>query len=211
MMRALRYDRWGPADVLHIAEVAELSPRPGEVKVRVHAVGLNPLDWKIRAGHVRWVPAFRRPPRGVGTDFAGEIAGVGGGATARHVGERVFGSLLPFARDGALAEYVVVAAERLVPIPDNVSYEQAASLPVAGGTALQALADAARLSAGQRVLVTGAAGGVGVTVGVSITCSSGCGVRMLLVVGDNCDAGFNPDTTQSSAIHLVLPAASGAG
>ena len=160
-MRALRFDRYGPADVLHVAEIPEPSPGAGEVKVRVQAVSLNPLDWKLRAGHVRLVPLFLSPPRGVGTDFAGEIVGVGGGATARHVGERVFGMLVPFARQGALAEYVIVAADAIVPVPDGVSFDAACTLPVAGGTALQALADVARIAAGQRVLIIGAAGGVG--------------------------------------------------
>jgi NADPH:quinone reductase-like Zn-dependent oxidoreductase len=160
-MRALRFDRYGPPDVLHVVDIADPSPRSGEAKLRVRAASLNPLDWKLRAGHLRLIPAFRRPPRGIGNDFAGEIVGVGGGATSRFVGERVFGSLSPFGRDGALAEYIVVSAERIVPIPDGIDYDHAAALPIAGGTALQALADEARLAAGQRVLITGAAGGVG--------------------------------------------------
>jgi len=160
-MRALRFDRYGAADVLHVEDIPEPSPGPGEVKVRVHAVSLNPLDWKIRAGHLRFVPVLRGPPRGLGTDFAGEIVGVGGGAMSRHVGERVFGSLMPFARQGALSEHVVVSADRVVPIPGNLSFDDVSTLPVAGGTALQALVDVARLAAGQRVLITGAAGGVG--------------------------------------------------
>ena len=97
-MRVLRYDRYGPPDVLYLAEIAEPSPAAGEAKVRVRAASLNPIDWKIRSGHVRFVPLFRAPPRGLGVDFAGEIVGVGGGATTRFVGERVFGSVLPFAR-----------------------------------------------------------------------------------------------------------------
>ena len=162
-MRALRYDRYGPPDVLRVVEIADPSPGAGEAKVRVRAASLNPLDWKIRAGHMRLVPIFQRPPRGVGSDFAGEIVGVGVGAaaTSRRVGERVFGSLLPFARDGSLAEYVVVAVDRLVPMPDGIDYDHAAALPIAGGTALQALADEATLAAGESVLITGAAGGVG--------------------------------------------------
>jgi NADPH:quinone reductase-like Zn-dependent oxidoreductase len=110
-VRALRYERYGPPDVLHVTDIAEPSPRAGEVKVRVHAVSLNPLDWKNRAGHMRWVPGFSLPPRTLGSDFAGEIVGVGGGAISHYVGERVFGSLLPFGRDGALAEYVVAGAD----------------------------------------------------------------------------------------------------
>jgi len=160
-MRALRYDRYGPPDVLHVAEVPEPTPRAGEVKVRVRAASLNPLDWKSRAGHLRWVPIFRGPPRGLGCDFAGEIVGSGGGAISRYVGERVFGSVSPFVRDGAFAECVVIGADRVVPIPDHLDFDQAAALPVAAGTALQGLVDEARLAAGQRVIITGAAGGVG--------------------------------------------------
>jgi NADPH:quinone reductase-like Zn-dependent oxidoreductase len=108
------------------------------VLVKVHAASLNPLDWKIRAGHVRLVPLFARPPRTLGTDLAGEIVGVGGGPGPRHRGERVFGSLSPFGRDGSCAEYAVIGTDRIVEIPPGVDYESAATLPVAGGTALQA-------------------------------------------------------------------------
>ena len=131
------------------------------MKVRVHAASLNPLDWKIRAGHLRWLPVFRRPPRTLGCDFAGEIVGVGAGARSHYVGERVFGSLLPFGRDGALAEYLVAGVDRLATMPDDLGFDQAAALPIAAGTALQAVVDEARLGAGQRILITGAAGGVG--------------------------------------------------
>ena len=160
-MRTLRYDRYGPPEVLRVVETAEPVPQAGEVKLRVHAASLNPLDWKIRAGHVRWLPVFRRPPRIPGCDFAGEIVGVGGGATGHYVGERVFGSLLPFGRAGTLAEFIVAGIDRLATIPGEVSYEQAAALPIAAGTALQGVVDEGRLGAGQRILITGAAGGVG--------------------------------------------------
>ncbi len=160
-MRALRFERYGTPDVLRVEDVSEPLPRPGEAKVRVHAVSLNPLDWKVRAGDLRFIPLFRGPPRGLGCDFAGEIVGIGGGATERHVGERVLGSLLPFARDGALADFILVAYDRLLPIPDGIDDSVAAALPIAGGTALQALIDEAGVVAGQRVLINGAAGGVG--------------------------------------------------
>ena len=160
-MRALRFERYGSSDVLRVEDVAEPLPRPGEAKVRVHAVSLNPIDWKLRAGDFRMIPLLRGPPRGLGCDFAGEIVGIGGGATDRHVGERVFGSLLPFAREGALAEYVAVAYDRLLPLPQAIDDTVAAALPVSAGTALQGLIDEAGVVAGQRVLVNGAAGGVG--------------------------------------------------
>src|SRR6516162_1405880 len=136
-MRALRFDRYGSSDLLRVEEVSEPVPRAGQAKVRVRAAGLNPIDWKIRAGDLRLVPLFKGPPRGLGCDFAGEVVAGGGGATERHVGERVFGSLAPFAREGALAEFLVVAYDRILPIPDGVDEAVAAALPVAGGTALQ--------------------------------------------------------------------------
>ena len=160
-MRALRFERYGTADVLRVEDLSEPLSRPGEAKVRVQAVSLNPLDWKVRAGDLRFIPLFRGPPRGLGCDFSGEIVGIGGGATERHVGERVLGSLLPFARDGALADFILVAYDRLLPIPEGIDDTVAAALPIAGGTALQALVDEAGVVAGQRVLINGAAGGVG--------------------------------------------------
>lgn len=160
-MRAVRYLRYGPPDVLEVADVPDPVPRAGELLVRVHAASLNPVDWKIRAGHLRFVPLFASPPRVVGIDFAGEIVGVGGGPGPHHVGERVFGALSPFRRGGSCAERIVVDARRATTIPAEVSDEAAATLPIAGGAALEALEYDAMLQAGQRVLVTGAAGGVG--------------------------------------------------
>ena len=90
-MRALRFDRYGPPEVLQVGEMPEPTPQVGQAKVRVHAVGLNPLDWKVRAGHLRYIPISQGPPRGLGCDFAGEIVAIGGGATERHLGERAFG------------------------------------------------------------------------------------------------------------------------
>ena len=129
--------------------------------MRVHAASLNPLDWKIRAGHLRWLPMFRRPPRTLGCDFAGEIVGVGAGARSHYVGERVFGSLLPFGRDGALAEYIVARRGSAGDDAGRPRLRSGRRTAGRGGTALQALVDEARLGAGQRILITGAAGGVG--------------------------------------------------
>ncbi len=160
-MRAVRYDRYGPPEVLRVDEIPEPVPGAGEVKVRVRAASLNPIDWKIRAGGMRWMPMFRGPPRGTGCDLAGEIVGVGRGVAPRHVGERVFGALSPLVRDGSCAEYAVVPAASVAAIPDGIDFATAAALPIAGGTALQAIIDEARLGAGQRALIVGAAGGVG--------------------------------------------------
>jgi len=160
-MRALRYRRYGSPDVLRIEELPEPASGAGRAKIRVRAVGLNPLDWKILAGHLRLIPFISSPPRGVGFDFSGDIVGVGGGATERHIGERVFGSLATFTREGACSELISVGYDRLLPLPAELDDVPAAALPIAGGTALQALVDEAHLARGQRVLITGAAGGVG--------------------------------------------------
>jgi NADPH:quinone reductase-like Zn-dependent oxidoreductase len=160
-MRAVRFDRYGPPDVLHVAEMPEGVPAAGEVRLRIEAASLNPLDWKLREGHMRFVPVFKSPPRTTGCDVAGVIVAVGGGPGPRHVGEHVFGSLSPFGREGSCAQSCVIAAERLAPIPPGIAFDVAACLPVAAGSAVQALADEAQLAAGQRVLITGAAGGVG--------------------------------------------------
>lgn len=160
-MLAVRYESYGPPDVLRVAEVPEGTPAAGEVRVRVEAASLNPLDWKIREGHLRLVPIVKSPPRVTGCDFAGVIVAVGGGPGPRHVGERVFGSVSPFGREGSCAQSCVVAADRIAPLPPGVPFDVAACLPVAAGTAVQALADEAQLASGQRVLITGAAGGVG--------------------------------------------------
>ncbi|HTP47641.1 MAG TPA: NAD(P)-dependent alcohol dehydrogenase [Casimicrobiaceae bacterium] len=160
-MRALRYHRYGSPEVIQLDDLPEPTPGAGFAKVRIRAVGLNPLDWKILAGHVRFLPMFRSPPRGIGFDFAGEIVGIGGGVTERHVGERVFGSLVPFGREGACSDYIIAPYDRMLPLPAEVDDLQAAALPIAGGTALQALIDEGHLLRDQRVLITGAGGGVG--------------------------------------------------
>ncbi len=160
-MRALRYDRYGTADVLYVADLPEPVPAGGEAKVRVRAASLNPLDWKIRAGHVRLLPMFRAPPRGIGRRFRRRDRRCRrrrNVAASRRARVRI---AAPFGREGALADYIVVALDRIVPIPENLDDEHAAALPMAGGTALQALTDEAALASGQRVLITGAAGGVG--------------------------------------------------
>lgn len=160
-MRALRYARFGPPEVLEVVDVDEPVPRAGELKVRVRAASLNPLDVKLRAGHLRLMPGFDRPPRGCGVDFAGEIVGTGGAVAGVFPGMRVFGSLSPFRRAGSFAEFVCVRPDRIAATPDAVPDAHAATLPVAAGTAVQALVDHANLAGGMRVLVVGAAGGVG--------------------------------------------------
>jgi len=157
-MHAYMARRYGGPDTLSIEDVAIPEPDEGAVLVRVHASSVNALDWHMLRGKphvVRVTDGLRAPkePR-IGVDAAGVVEAVGRGVTDLRVGDRVFG-----ARTGAFAEYV--AGRNFVPLPDHLTFEEGAAIPVAGSTALQALRDKAAVRAGQRVLVTGAGGGVG--------------------------------------------------
>ena len=157
-MRAALYDRTGASDVLRIEEVPTPEPGPGEVRVRVHLSGVNPTDWKTRAGMTpRPIDGFQIPDQ----DGAGIIDAVGDGVDAGRLGERVWLWLAAAGRRwGTAAEYSVVPAEQAVPLPDNASFALGASLGVPAVTAHRCLfADGP--VAGLDVLVTGGAGAVG--------------------------------------------------
>ena len=160
-MRAVVQHRYGPVSVLGLAEVGVPSPGRGEVLVQVGAASVHPGDYFVMTGEpyvVRLVFGLRRPRLGIpGRDLAGVVAAVGTDVTALRPGDRVFG----WSAAGALAEYACVPADNLVPVPENLSDVDAAAVPTSAMTALQALRDIARIRPGQRVLVTGASGGVG--------------------------------------------------
>ncbi|GIH15224.1 NAD(P)-dependent alcohol dehydrogenase [Rugosimonospora africana] len=159
-MKAIVQDRYGSPDVLALREVSRPEPGEGQVLVRVRAATLNARDWHLMRGDpylARLGMGLRRPKlRGRGSDFAGEVDTVGPGVTGLHPGEEVFGEA-----DGALADYVCAPAALVVRKPANLSFAQAASLPLAGATALEALRDVGRIRPEQRLLVNGASGGVG--------------------------------------------------
>jgi NADPH:quinone reductase-like Zn-dependent oxidoreductase len=160
-MSALVQERYGPpAEVLELSTVDTPPPGAGEVRVRVRAASVNPADWHLIRGEpflVRLIAGLRTPkdPR-VGSDFAGTVEAVGPGVSSFTVGEHVFG-----VAHGSFGEVAVASTDRIAPKPERLTFEQAACLPIAGCTALQALSDHAQLDAGDRVLVIGAAGGVG--------------------------------------------------
>jgi len=159
-MRAVRQDAFGPSSVLKLTEVPVPVPLPTEVRVRVHAAGVNPVDWKTRAGGgVGGVP--RTLPFGVGWDVSGVVDAVGFGVTTLTPGDEVFG--MPwFPREaGAYAEYVTAPSRHFARRPKTIGHVDAAALPLAALTAWQALVDTADVQPGQRVLVHAAAGGVG--------------------------------------------------
>lgn len=160
-MKAIVQDRYGSADVLELRDVE--SPRPGddEVLIRVHAAGLDPSVWHLMTGLPYLVRAmgfgFRKPKIRIrGTDAAGTVEALGRSVIQFKQGDQVFGTC-----DGSFAEYACARAERFAPKPANLSFEQAAAVPISGMTALTGLRDAGEVQPGQKVLVIGAAGGVG--------------------------------------------------
>jgi len=172
-MRAMVYDRYGSPDVLELREVDKPELTDDGVLVRVQAASVNPVDWHMLTGApylVRMEAGLRKPKReGLGVDFAGTVEAVGGSVTEFQPGDEVFG-----ARNGAFAEYVCVR-KAVAHKPANVTFEQAAAVPVAAISALQGLRDKGRIQAGQSVLINGASGGVG-TFGVQIAKSFGAEV-----------------------------------
>jgi len=158
-MRAVVAERFGGPEVLAIVERAPPEVRAGDVRIAVKAASLNPIDYKIRDGKLKLALALR-PPIALGCDVAGVVERVGAQATRFAVGDEVY-ARLEKDRMGGLAELVSVDERLVARKPAKASFEEAASIPLAGLTALQALREAAGLQAGQRVLVHAGAGGVG--------------------------------------------------
>lgn len=159
-MRAVVQHETGAPDVLHLENVPRPVPLPTEVLVRVRAAGINPVDWKTRAGY-GMAGVLGAPPFVLGWDVSGVVEGVGFGVTTLAVGDEVYG--MPwFPRSaGAYAEYVTAPSRQFARKPRSLTHEQAGAAPLAALTAWQALVDTAHVRVGQRVLVHAAAGGVG--------------------------------------------------
>jgi len=156
-MRAISQDVFGGPEVLKLVELDRPEAGVSQVLVRVHAAGVNPTDWKHRARMIFLGP----PPFVLGWDVSGVVEATGYGVTLFKPGDEVFG-MLPYPHGvGSHAEYVTGPTRAFARTPGNVDHVQAAALPLAALTAWQALADTARVSAGQRVLIHAAAGGVG--------------------------------------------------
>jgi NADPH:quinone reductase-like Zn-dependent oxidoreductase len=158
-MRAIVRERYGRPRVLELRDVVPPEPGEGEVLVRVQASSVNPADWYVVTGPLfaRFGNGLRRPKvAAAGTDVAGRVEAVGAGVTGLRPGDDVFGTA-----SGAWAELACARENRLAPKPPGVSFADAAALPIAGCTALQALRDHGRMEPGHHVLVNGASGGVG--------------------------------------------------
>ena len=157
-MKAIVYHEYGSADVLKCEEIEKPVPKDDEVLIKVCAASVNPLDWRLmKPGILRLFFGLRKPRTGrPGVDVAGEVEAVGRNITQFKPGDKVFGRCR-----GAFSEFACTAARNVVMKPDNVTLEQAASVFVAGLTALQGLRDKGKIQPGKRVLINGAAGGVG--------------------------------------------------
>lgn len=181
-MQAVVQERFGPPESLRLMEVDRPEPGAGEVLVRVRAAALNPYDWHLLRGdpyvaRLLGVGLRRPSSRVAGVDVAGQVTAVGADVGDVRPGDEVLGFCF-----GAFAEYARAKADKVVPKPAGLSFEQAAAVPMAALTALQGIRDVGAVRAGQRVLVNGAAGGIGtfavqlaVTMGAQVTgvCSTG--------------------------------------
>jgi NADPH:quinone reductase-like Zn-dependent oxidoreductase len=166
-MKAAVREKFGPSEVVELREIEAPVPADDEVLVRIHASSINMSDWYGVRGrpYIGRVAMGLRGPKELrlGTDYAGQVEAVGANVTQFRPGDEVFG-----ARTGAWAEYVAAKADRgIVPKPANVTFEEAAAVPVAAITAVQAIRDKGQLRPGQKVLIHGASGGVG-TFAVSV-------------------------------------------
>jgi len=185
-MKAIVYRQYGSPDVLEFKDIQKPTPMDNELLVKVRAAAANPLDWHYLRGMpylVRMLRGLGRPKfTRLGVDFAGTVEAVGRKVRRFKVGDEIFGTA-----DGAFAEYVTSTEEGLALKPSNMSFEQAASVPVAAITALQGLRDKGQIRPGQKVLINGASGGVG-TFAVQIAKALGaevtgvCSTRNLQLV-----------------------------
>ena len=160
-MQAIVFENYGSPDVLQLKEIAKPTPQENEVLIKVQAAGTNPLDWhKMRGAPVlvRLTDGLMKPKDGrLGADVAGVVEAVGSGVTRFKPGDAVFGE----GGVGGFAEYVCLREKALALKPANITFAEAAAVPVAALTALQALRDSGKVQAGQSVLINGASGGVG--------------------------------------------------
>lgn len=175
-MKALQISQYGAADVLELNQNAPKAvPGKEQVLVEVHAVSINPIDWKVRAGYLKDAVPLTMPAT-LGGDCCGMVTGVGESASGLKVGDRVYGyaSLLS-GGSGSFAEFVAAKATTLALAPRNAGFIEAAALPLVGASAVQAIEEHIKLQRGQKILIHGGAGGIG-SVAVQLAKSIGAHV-----------------------------------
>ncbi len=199
-MKAIVYMQYGPPDVLQLAEVAKPVPKDDEVLIKVYAASVNAADWRMMRADpflVRLIAGLSRPKRFpiLGADIAGRVEAVGRNVTQFKPGDEVFGDV--FASGfGGFAEYKCAHEHELALKPSNISFEEAAAVPLAGLTALHGLRDYGRVRAGQSVLINGASGGVG-TFAVQLARHFGAEVTAV------CSAGKAEQARLLGAHHVI--------
>eukprot|EP01035_Chromulina_nebulosa_P016270 gene16270-21569_t len=158
-MQRIQYHQYGGPGVMRLEPYEIPAPRNNEIVVRVKAASINPLDWKLRQGFMKFIMG-RRFPRGMGMDFAGVVEAVGPNVAELSIGDKVVGQT-PMMSPGAFAEALITTADLVVRKPAKLAFATAAALPSVGVTAWRALVDAGGLKNGQSVFINGAGGGVG--------------------------------------------------
>lgn len=176
-MKAMICEQWGDPDVFTPAELNTPEPGEGQVRIKVSATSVNPVDTKIRAGHIKAAPAFPAVLQG---DVAGVVDAVGPGVSDFSVGEAVHGCAGGFkGLSGALAEYMIADTRTLASKPERMTFREAAAFPLVGITAWMALVDRARVRPTDHVLIHAGAGGVG---HVAVAISKALGARVATTV-----------------------------
>ena len=160
VMKAIVYRKYGKPEVLELADIPQPEIKAHEVLVEVHAAALNPVDCEIRKGRAR-IATGNKFPRIPGSDFSGKIVEKGASVQGFEIGEEVYG-MSKTLKGGSYAEYLAIPAAEIGRKPEGLNVKEAASIPLAALTALQGMRDLAKVSAGQKVFLHGASGGVGV-------------------------------------------------
>jgi NADPH:quinone reductase-like Zn-dependent oxidoreductase len=158
-MKAVFINQYGSAELLQYADVEKPQIKSDQMLVKVHASSVNPIDWKIRSGIIQLLTGYNFPLI-LGFDVAGVVEEVGNSVTGFQAGDSIY-AFLDSLPGGAYAEYAAVSERAACLLPNTMSYEQAAAVPLAALTALQALRDSGEIQPGQQVLINGASGGVG--------------------------------------------------
>ncbi|MBK0379287.1 NAD(P)-dependent alcohol dehydrogenase [Mucilaginibacter segetis] len=179
-MKKIIYHRFGDAEVLEMADVAMPAVSETTVLIKVKAVSINPLDWKIRNGEMKLMSGSKFP-RGIGIDFSGIVEAVGSTIKAYKKGDEVFG-LLDVFKGAALADYILADEQDIAAKPKGASFEQAAAAPVVGSAAIQLFDTLVNIQAGTEVLINGASGGIGM---FAIQIAKKKGAAVTAVVSDN--------------------------
>lgn len=158
-MKRVQFDHYGGAAAMYMEECEVPQPKPGQLRVRVRAAAINPLDWKQRQGAMKLFMG-KEFPKGMGSDFAGMVEAVGEGVNKFQVGDEVFGTM-DFRKPGAFAQFLVTDSRNVARKPLQISFAEAACLPIPAATAWTAILDKARVSSNSRVLINGCTGAVG--------------------------------------------------